>query len=608
MEAITRYGSNYNESSGTVGIQEQKWAILYPNRNTSISYKVKLSLIGEYRLQVDTLAGSDETMLFGGSVFFDDKFVGKIEEHESNGTNNVLRSDFLVNVGTKGEHTITISNEVRRGEIHVHQSGRLHLRVIEISIGFEIGIKYITGNPDIFPIHRTLVKKSVLTSGENATTCIKQGNKSSLGTDDYKTDEYSKKILCRLGSKYSNKSGNVETQEQDWVILHPVHNTSVSYDLTLDLIGIHKLQVKTLAGAEELLMFGGSVYFDNEFIGDIGIHWSAGKTGIFENNYIIDVSTRGQHTITISNKVLGKGLCDELCKFHLRIMEISMSIKSEVKSVIDNPALFGVDEEFIEILKEHISGLKEIDGGKLYEENFMGHVGADHFKIYTEYINKFKEISGSFVLELGCGSGGSLPLFRSYGAKVTGIEIDANLVKLTNARIKFLENAYCMQADGFNLPFADETFDICLCSHVLEHVDRPHEMVKEINRVLKTGGIALIEFPNRLYPVEPHGNLLLVPYLPLRIARLYARILGSMWFISDEYRSRLNVLHLLKGEYSYFSIKNIIKKLPLKICDVNPVERLLLDLPALEKHSPKFKKIFSLLFSHNVTIIVRKAD
>lgn len=607
MEAINRYGSNYNESSGTVGIQEQKWAILHPDLKSSISYNVKLSLIGEYRLQIDTLAGSEETILFGGSVFFDDKFVGNIEEHKSNGTNNLLRNEFLVNVDTKGEHILKITNQIQRKNSN-DQLCRLHLRVIEISIRLKIGIRSITNNPDIFPIHRTLVKKSVSISEENTKTDIKRSNKRSLISDDYESDKYSKIILCRRGSEYTNKSGNVETQEQDWEILHPVQNTSISYDFAIDSIGMHNLQVKTLAGAEELLMFGGSVYFDHEFIGDIGIHWSAGKTCIFENNYIIDISTRGQHTITISNKVLKKGSNDELCKLHLRVMEISISIKSEVRAVIDNPALFGVDEEFIEILKEHISGLKDIDGGKLYEDNFMGHVGADHFKIYTDYINKFKEISGSFVLELGCGSGGSLPLFRSYGAKVAGIEIDPNLVKLTNSRIKFLDNAYCMQADGFNLPFADETFDICLCSHVLEHVDIPHEMVKEINRVLKTGGIALIEFPNRLYPVEPHGNLLLVPYLPLKIARLYAKILGSMWFISDEYRSRLNVLHLLKGEYSYFSIKSIIKKLPFKICDINPIERLILDMPAFENYSPKFKRISALLFSRSVTIIVRKAD
>jgi SAM-dependent methyltransferase len=169
-----------------------------------------------------------------------------------------------------------------------------------------------------------------------------------------------------------------------------------------------------------------------------------------------------------------------------------------------------------------------------------------------------------------------------------------------------LKNAYCVQADGFYLPFSDGTFDICICSHVLEHVPDPNKMVEEIHRVLKVGGIALIEFPNRLYPIELHRNLVLMPYLPLKIAKLYATILQSMWFISDEYKSRLYVMHLLKGEYSYFSVKKILNNLPFTICDINPIDRLILEIPKLKKYPYRLKRLLSLLISRNITIMARK--
>ncbi len=414
------------------------------------------------------------------------------------------------------------------------------------------------------------------------------------------------KVLALHGSGYSNSSGNVETQERDWVILHPDRYSSVSYDVTLDIVGTYGLQVKTLAGLQETLLFGGSVFFDKKFVGDIEVHRSKGTNYILDSEFILEVNAKGGHSITISNEVRAKKSGEALRRLHLRVMEISIDVGTGFKSVINNPEMFGVTEDFIEILENYLSGLKSIGNGRLYENNFMAHLSVDHFKIYTDYINKFKTLSGSSILELGCGSGGSLRQLESLGAKVVGIEIDPSLIKLTNSRIKALKNAYCVQADGFYLPFPDGTFDICIYSHVLEHVPDPHKMVEEINRILKVGGIALIEFPNRLYPIERHGNLFLMPYLPLKVARLYVTLLRSMWFVSDEYKSRLYVMHLLKGEYSYFSIKKIIKNLPFTICDVNPIDRLVLDMPVFKKYPYKLKRLLSVLISPNVTIIVKK--
>jgi hypothetical protein len=44
--------------------------ILHPDRYSSVSYDVSLDIVGTYRLQVKTLAGLEETLLFGGNVFF----------------------------------------------------------------------------------------------------------------------------------------------------------------------------------------------------------------------------------------------------------------------------------------------------------------------------------------------------------------------------------------------------------------------------------------------------------------------------------------------------------------------------------------------------------
>ena len=54
------------------------------------------------------------------------------------------------------------------------------------------------------------------------------------------------------------------------------------------------------------------------------------------------------------------------------------------------------------------------------------------------------------------------------------------------------------QADVSDLPFASASFDAAICIHVLEHVQRDREAIREIHRVLKPGGWALITVPINL--------------------------------------------------------------------------------------------------------------
>ena len=55
-----------------------------------------------------------------------------------------------------------------------------------------------------------------------------------------------------------------------------------------------------------------------------------------------------------------------------------------------------------------------------------------------------------------------------------------------------------VKADICNLPFSDNEFDVILCNHVLEHIPDDIKAMKELYRVLKSGGFGVFQIPQDL--------------------------------------------------------------------------------------------------------------
>lgn len=99
------------------------------------------------------------------------------------------------------------------------------------------------------------------------------------------------------------------------------------------------------------------------------------------------------------------------------------------------------------------------------------------------------------LLDLGCGNGEfTLKVAERIGTgNVFGIDIVKDNVE--QAKAKGID---CYQADldGAKLPFEDESFDAVCANHIIEHVSDTDGFVKEVHRVLKPGGYAVISTPN----------------------------------------------------------------------------------------------------------------
>jgi SAM-dependent methyltransferase len=99
---------------------------------------------------------------------------------------------------------------------------------------------------------------------------------------------------------------------------------------------------------------------------------------------------------------------------------------------------------------------------------------------------------GQHVLEVGCGAGNILE--QIHGARLFGVDLSHAL--LDKARARLGTRAALHEAFAESLPFAASSFDRVYCSEVLEHVVDPLAVLREMRRVLRPNGRAVISFPN----------------------------------------------------------------------------------------------------------------
>ena len=117
---------------------------------------------------------------------------------------------------------------------------------------------------------------------------------------------------------------------------------------------------------------------------------------------------------------------------------------------------------------------------------------------YLPHLVHFSAYTGRDLLEVGCGIGIDLLRFVRGGAKVTGIDLSMTAIDLACKNFEQSEqNADLRVMNGERMQFADNTFDVVYAHGVLQYTADSAEMIKEIHRVLKPGGEAIIMVYNK---------------------------------------------------------------------------------------------------------------
>lgn len=164
----------------------------------------------------------------------------------------------------------------------------------------------------------------------------------------------------------------------------------------------------------------------------------------------------------------------------------------------------------------------------------------------TVDLRHLKVKPGYRILDVGTGTGRHMGAVARYDhVTVIGADVSFSDIKEARARLLFLEA--CNECSGkwgllqsgiYRLPFADQSFDVVLCTEVLEHLTDDQGAIAELVRVLKPTGSIAISVPR---------------YWPERVC----------WFLSKGYRTMARGhLRIYKGH----RLVTLLEKYNLRLC------------------------------------------
>jgi len=115
--------------------------------------------------------------------------------------------------------------------------------------------------------------------------------------------------------------------------------------------------------------------------------------------------------------------------------------------------------------------------------------GSEDVKLLDDFTSRIPE--GGLVLDAGCGGG--VPIAQSLASsyQVVGVDLANQQIRRARSQVPFAE---FLIGDIVHLPFRDGSFDGVCSYYAIIHVPREehHDLVREIFRVLKRSGIALL--------------------------------------------------------------------------------------------------------------------
>ncbi len=118
------------------------------------------------------------------------------------------------------------------------------------------------------------------------------------------------------------------------------------------------------------------------------------------------------------------------------------------------------------------------------------------------------DITGSVVLDVGCGSGLFIDKVSDKAKIVIGIDVSRKLLNKAKEKANVRGNVYVLQADADHLPFCNKFFDRTFAFTILQNMPLPKKTLKELKRVAKPEGKMVVTGLKKAFPLNAFMDIL----------------------------------------------------------------------------------------------------
>ena len=99
------------------------------------------------------------------------------------------------------------------------------------------------------------------------------------------------------------------------------------------------------------------------------------------------------------------------------------------------------------------------------------------------------------ALDICCGTGDFSTAIKeqsNYASKIVGLDFVFPMLSVAKTKQPFIDAGILTRGDALNLPFKDQAFDLCTIGFGIRNVDSVEQSLREMKRVLRSGGKVLI--------------------------------------------------------------------------------------------------------------------
>jgi len=135
-----------------------------------------------------------------------------------------------------------------------------------------------------------------------------------------------------------------------------------------------------------------------------------------------------------------------------------------------------------------------------YQEDFWQNEVDRSYENSTEH-NLLKELfkyyKGVSLIDIGAGFGRLTPTYKDLFKKISLLDYSSLLLDKAKKKFEKDTNIEYIKANCYQMPIADNTFNIALSFRLMHHIEHVPDFLREVYRILKPGGILILEFANK---------------------------------------------------------------------------------------------------------------